>query len=312
MKTTLLTPASVEPLALPDAKAYLRVDYASDDDLIQSLIASARAQLEAEIALCLISRRYLVEIEDWPICAPIKPPVQPVLAIESVMIDGDKLLDHIHSDALIVDCSTVAPQNSRRVAEEAAKRGLSFVDAPVSGGVAAAAAGTLAFMCGGPEADVERAGQVLNAMGNNVFRAGDHGAGSVAKICNNMLLAIHMAGTAEALQLGIDNGLDPNALSEIMLKSSGCNWSLEKYNPCPGVMEGVPSSNDYQGGFMVQLMQKDLGLAAQAANGSESYTPMGELAAELYARHSEGSQADGRSNADIDFASIMQLFANKG
>lgn len=232
--------------------------------------------------------------------------------VESVMIDGDKLLDHIHSDALIVDCSTVAPQNSRRVAEEAAKRGLSFVDAPVSGGVAAAAAGTLAFMCGGPEADVERAGQVLNAMGNNVFRAGDHGAGSVAKICNNMLLAIHMAGTAEALQLGIDNGLDPKALSEIMLKSSGCNWSLEKYNPCPGVMEGVPSSNDYQGGFMVKLMQKDLGLAAQAANGSQSYTPMGELAAELYARHSEGSQADGRSNADVDFASIMQLFASKG
>ena len=97
-----------------------------------------------------------------------------------------------------------------------------------------------------------------------------------------------------------------------MLKSSGCNWSLEKYNPCPGVMEGVPSSNDYQGGFMVKLMQKDLGLAAQAANGSQSYTPMGELAAELYARHSEGSQADVRSNADVDFASIMQLFASKG
>ncbi|MCB1667646.1 MAG: 3-hydroxyisobutyrate dehydrogenase [Porticoccaceae bacterium] len=231
--------------------------------------------------------------------------------VESVMIDNDKLLDHVGSSALIIDCSTVAPQNSRRVAEEAQKRGLKFVDAPVSGGVAAAAAGTLAFMCGGPVEDVEQAKTVLSAMGNNVFRAGDHGAGSVAKICNNMLLAIHMAGTAEALQLGIDNGLDPAALSEIMLKSSGCNWSLEKYNPCPGVMDGVPSSNNYQGGFMVKLMQKDLGLAQQAASGSGSYTPMGQLAADLYAEHSQGSQVDGRNNADIDFASIMQLFASK-
>lgn len=228
--------------------------------------------------------------------------------VENLMIDGENLLSHIHSSTLIVDCSTVAPQNSRRLAAEATKSGLSFVDAPVSGGVAAAASGTLAFMCGGSVEDVQRAKVVLSAMGSNVFRAGDHGAGSVAKICNNMLLAIHMVGTAEALQLGVDNGLDPTVLSDIMLKSSGCNWSLEKYNPCPGVMDGVPASNEYQGGFMVKLMQKDLGLAMQAAAGSESYSPMGQLASELYARHSEGVQPDGRKNADIDFASIMQLF----
>ena len=231
--------------------------------------------------------------------------------VESLMIDDEKLLDHIDSSTLILDCSTVAPQNSRRVAEEATRRGLRFVDAPVSGGVAAAAAGSLAFMCGGESADVETAKTVLSVMGANIFHAGDHGAGSVAKICNNMLLAIHMTGTAEALQLGIDNGLDPAVLSEIMLKSSGDNWSLEKYNPCPGVMEGVPAANDYQGGFMVKLMQKDLGLAMEAASNSHSKTPMGKLASDLYGQHSKGSQTDGRDNADVDFSSIMQLFAAK-
>src|SRR5690606_4021463 len=123
---------------------------------------------------------------------------------------------------------------------------------------------------------------VLQAMGVNIFHAGDHGAGSVAKICNNMLLAIHMAGTAEALQMGINNGLDPKVLSEIMLKSSGCNWSLEKYNPVPGVMETVPASKGYQGGFMLNLMLKDLGLAMDTAKYSESAVPMGSMAQSLY------------------------------
>src|SRR5690606_29432495 len=125
--------------------------------------------------------------------------------VESLLIDETRLLDSIPTSALLIDCSTVAPQNSRRVAEAASSRGIHAIDAPVSGGVAAAAAGTLAFMCGGTEEDVERARAVLAKMGANIFRAGDHGAGSVAKICNNMLLAVHMIGTAEALQLGINN-----------------------------------------------------------------------------------------------------------
>ena len=126
-----------------------------------------------------------------------------------------------------------------------------------------------------------------------------------------MLLAIHMVGTAETLQMGMDNGLDPAVLSDIMLKSSGCNWSLEKYNPCPGVMDAVPASNDFQPGFMVKLMQKDLSLAMQAADVFNSYTPMGKLATELYAEHAKGTQEDGRQNPDIDFASIIQLFSQK-
>ncbi|NIB44616.1 3-hydroxyisobutyrate dehydrogenase [Pseudomaricurvus alkylphenolicus] len=226
--------------------------------------------------------------------------------VESVYIDGDQLLQFIPKTALVLDCSTVAPANSRRVGAQAEKLGVQFVDAPVSGGVAAAAAGTLAFMVGGSEANFERAEPVLQAMGANIFRAGDVGAGQVAKICNNMLLAIHMSGTAEALQLGIDNGLDPKVLSEIMLKSSGCNWSLEKYNPVPGVMEGVPASNGYQGGFMVDLMLKDLSLAMEASVGSKSSIPMGTAARNLFNLHKNSGDSD---KGMQDFSSIQQLYS---
>lgn len=224
-------------------------------------------------------------------------------------IDSNALLDAIPATALILDCSTIAPANARRVGAEALKRHLNFVDAPVSGGVAAAAAGTLSFMVGGSEANFERAKTVLAAMGSNIFRAGEVGAGQVAKICNNMLLAIHMAGTAEALQLGIDNGLDPKVLSNIMLKSSGCNWSLEKYNPVPGVMEGVPASRGYEGGFMVDLMLKDLSLALSAAIGSQSAIPMGAAARNLFSLHKFSGGVDKGAR---DFSSIQQLYARGG
>lgn len=224
--------------------------------------------------------------------------------VESVMIDDQKLLDSIPVTALVIDCSTVAPQNSRRVAKAAGERGIHFVDAPVSGGTAGAAAGTLAFMCGGPVEDFERAKTVLQTMGTNIFHAGDHGAGSVAKICNNMMLAIHMIGTAETLQMGINNGLDPKVLSEIMLKSSGNNWSLEKYNPVPGVMENVPSSKGYQGGFMTNLMIKDLGLAMETAKHSESAVPMGSLAQSLFYMFKHGGEGRGTE----DFSAILKLF----
>ncbi len=227
--------------------------------------------------------------------------------VESVYID-DGLLDCIPKTALVLDCSTIAPDNSRRVGSEASRRGVSFVDAPVSGGVAAATAGTLAFMVGGSEADFEASKPVLEAMGSNVFLAGDVGAGQVAKICNNMLLAIHMSGTAEALQLGIDNGLDPKVLSNIMLKSSGCNWSLEKYNPVPGVMDGVPASRGYQGGFMVDLMLKDLSLAQAAAVSSQSSIPMGSAARNLFSLHKNSGAPDQGAK---DFSSILELFGRE-
>ena len=227
--------------------------------------------------------------------------------VETVYLgdNGDGLLHAIAPHAVVIDCSTVAPQNSRNVGAAAQALGIAFVDAPVSGGVAAANAGTLAFMVGGIDEHFAAANTVLQTMGPNTFHAGDVGAGSVAKICNNMLLAVHMAGTAEALQLGMDNGLDPKALSEIMLKSSGCNWSLEKYNPVPGVMDGVPSSNDYQGGFMVDLMLKDLGLAMEASTGSKSSVPMGSAARSLFNLH---KNSGGEDKGALDFSSIQQLY----
>jgi 3-hydroxyisobutyrate dehydrogenase len=224
-------------------------------------------------------------------------------AVASLYLGDKGVLEHIPQGALIIDCSTIDAATAKQVAQAAEASGRRMIDAPVSGGVAGAAAGTLTFICGGTAEDVQRAEPVLLQMGKKVFRAGDHGAGQTAKLCNNMLLAIHMIGTCEALQLGADHGLDPKVLSEIMLASSGRNWSLELYNPWPGVMENVPASRDYAGGFAVNLMNKDLGLAIEAAMDSGTNTPLGALAKSLYALHaSEG-------NGQLDFSSIQQMFA---
>jgi len=206
---------------------------------------------------------------------------------------------------LVMDCSTIDAQSARTVGALLTQSGIDFVDAPVSGGVGGAKAGTLTFIVGGSSDNFAKAQPVLSAMGKNLFHAGDVGAGQIAKICNNMLLSILMVGTSEALQLGIDNGLDPKVLSEIMLKSSGRNWTLELYNPCPDVLPNVPSSNNYQGGFMVDLMAKDLGLASDCAQQSQSSTPMGALARNLYVQHQR------QGNGKLDFSSIFNFFKKK-
>jgi len=217
------------------------------------------------------------------------------------------LLVTLNEKTVVLDCSTIDADTAREVGEAAAEQGIAFLDAPVSGGVAAAKAGTLAFMCGGQAAAFEAAQPVLEAMGRASFHAGPAGAGQVAKACNNMLLAVHMLGTCEALAMGEKHGLDPQRLSEIMLASSGRNWSLEVYNPWPGVMEGSPASNDYQPGFMVDLMAKDLGLAADVAESASVDNRMGLLARELFAAH----QAAG--NGSRDFSSVLESYrAKKG
>jgi 3-hydroxyisobutyrate dehydrogenase len=217
--------------------------------------------------------------------------------------DGqDGLLQRIRSGSLIIDCSTIAPASSRRVAQAAAQKGLAMIDAPVSGGTAGATGATLTFMIGGEAQAVERARPFLESMGKNLFHAGGAGAGQAAKVCNNMLLGVLMIGTSEALALGFANGLDPKVLSEIMRRSSGGNWALEKYNPLPGVMEGVPASRSYAGGFGTDLMLKDLGLAMESALATGTATPLGSLARSLYALHSAGG------NGALDFSSIIEQF----
>ncbi|XOV77731.1 MAG: 3-hydroxyisobutyrate dehydrogenase [Aestuariibacter sp.] len=225
--------------------------------------------------------------------------------VKQLYLGEDGLVNSLHKDCIVIDSSTIDAELARDVGAALHEAGIRFVDAPVSGGVGGAVAGTLTFIVGGVKTVFTQVEPVLSAMGKNIFHAGDIGAGQIAKICNNMLLAVLMTGTSEALQMAINNGLDPKVMSDIMLQSSGRNWTLELYNPCPDVMPNVPSSNNYQGGFLVDLMKKDLGLAMDAANQSQSMTPMGALAASLYNIHSA------HGNGQKDFSSIFEMLATQ-
>ena len=216
----------------------------------------------------------------------------------------DGLLKLLAKNSLVIDSSTIDAQTSRQVGAAAQKLGISFIDAPVSGGTAGAKAGTLSFIVGGENEAFALAQPILKAMGANIFHAGEVGSGQVAKMCNNMLLSVLMAGTAEVLRMGIENGLDADVLSDIMVKSSGRNWALEIYNPVPGVMEGTPASKGYQGGFMVDLMNKDLALALAAAKASDSSVPMGKQASILFKAHGKAG------HGGLDFSSMYQHYAN--
>lgn len=222
--------------------------------------------------------------------------------VEGLYLGESGLLQHIARGTLVMECSTIAAESARKVAEAAAAKGIRMIDAPVSGGTGGAVAGTLTFIVGGAAADMDAARPYLEKMGKNIFHAGEAGAGQVAKICNNMLLGILMAGTAEALALGAANGLDPKVLSDIIAKSSGRNWATELYNPWPGVMDHAPASKGYEGGFGVDLMLKDLGLAAESALTVRASTPLGELARNLYSLHSS------QGNGGLDFSSILTMY----
>jgi 3-hydroxyisobutyrate dehydrogenase len=224
--------------------------------------------------------------------------------VEALYLGDSGLLAMANPRALLIDCSTISPKVSQAIAAAAKAQGFAMIDAPVSGGTAGAQAGTLTFMVGGDAPAVERARPLLEKMGKNIFHAGDSGSGQTVKVCNNMLLGIQMLGTSEALRLGIANGMDPKVLSDIMSKSSGRNWVLELYNPCPGVMESVPSSKGYAGGFGVDLMLKDLSLATENAGDLEASIPLGELSRKLYEAHSKAG------NGQLDFSSVFNLKAD--
>lgn len=221
--------------------------------------------------------------------------------VEGLYLGDAGLLANANPKTLFIDCSTISPKVAQAVAAAAMAKGFAMIDAPVSGGTAGAQAGTLTFMVGGDAGVVECARPLLEKMGKNIFHAGANGAGQTVKVCNNMLLGIQMLGTSEALRLGIANGMDPKVLSDIMAKSSGRNWALELYNPCPGVMDNVPSSKGYASGFGVDLMLKDLGLAVENAENLDASVPLGKLAQQLYESHSKAG------NGQLDFSSVFKL-----
>ncbi|KAL4234679.1 hypothetical protein ACF0H5_006320 [Mactra antiquata] len=202
--------------------------------------------------------------------------------VQQVYTADNGIFSTVQNGTLLMDCSTIDPTVSQAMSKIAQDKGSAFVDAPVSGGVNAARDALLTFMVGGTEANYNAASEYLSCMGKNVVHCGDVGTGQAAKICNNMLLGISMIGTSETMNLGMKLGLDPKMLAKILNMSSGRCWSSEVYNPCPGVLEGVPSSNDYKGGFGTALMTKDLGLAQNAATAMKSPTPMGSLAHQIY------------------------------
>jgi 3-hydroxyisobutyrate dehydrogenase len=208
--------------------------------------------------------------------------------------------------AILIDCSTIDIATARTIESEAATHGLTMVDAPVSGGIAAAADGTLTFMVGGSDDGFDRARPYLEAMGKAVIHAGGAGAGQAAKLCNNMILGATMAATCEAFVLAERLGLDPSTFYQIASKASGQSWSMTSYCPVPGVGPETPADHGYEGGFAAALMLKDLKLAMEAAAGAGAFVPMGAEAEDLYRRFVE----DGGGSKD--FSALITMIAARG
>ncbi|WP_404334058.1 3-hydroxyisobutyrate dehydrogenase [Sphingomonas sp. MMS12-HWE2-04] len=244
-------------------------------------------------------------------CLPASSAIEAIEGAEAIItmlpagrhveaVYADAVFDHAEPGAILIDCSTIDVDTARRVAEAAAARGLMAVDAPVSGGIAAANAGSLTFMVGGSAEAFARAEPFLADMGKAVIHAGVGGAGQGAKICNNMILGATMIATCEAFALAEKLGLDPQRFYDIASVSSGQSWSMTSYCPVPGVGPESPADRDYQGGFAAPLMLKDLKLAMEAAASVGAQTPMGQRAEELYAAFVDGE------GATLDFSGIIK------
>jgi len=244
-------------------------------------------------------------------CLPVDSAIAAMDGVEAVvtMLPAGTHVERVYADAvfaaappsaILIDCSTIDVATARRVADAAQAKGMMAVDAPVSGGIAAAKAGTLTFMVGGSDQAFERAEPFLSVMGQAVIHAGGPGAGQAAKICNNMLLGATMIATCEAFVLAEKLGLEAQTFYDIASVSSGQSWSMTKYCPVPGVGPETPADHDYQGGFAAALMLKDLKLAMQAAQDAGATTPMGKRAAELYATFV------GEGQPPVDFSGIIR------
>jgi 3-hydroxyisobutyrate dehydrogenase len=244
-------------------------------------------------------------------CKPFTSVRDAVVGVDAVvsMLPNGAIVEHVYEndvighapvEAILIDCSTIDVATARTVNGYAANQGYAMVDAPVSGGIAAANGGTLTFMVGGAQNAFSRAEVILNAMGKAVIHAGASGAGQAAKICNNMLLGASMVATCETFKMAEKLGLDLQTFYDISSKASGQNWSMTSYCPVPGVGPQTPADNGYQGGFATALMLKDLKLAMEAAQSVGANTPIGQRAAELYQAFADAGQGG------LDFSAIIK------
>lgn len=214
---------------------------------------------------------------------------------------GEQVAPAAKKGALFIDCSTIDVESARAVGKDMEAQGFRFADAPVSGGIAAANGGTLTFMVGCGEALFPEVESVLSGMGKAIIRAGDHGAGQAAKICNNMMLGISMIGTCEAFALAEKLGLDPQKFFDISSKASGQSWSMTSYCPVPGPVPTSPANRDYAPGFATAMMLKDLKLAQEAAAKAGASTPLGAQAEALYALYAANGGAEKDFSGMINF-----------
>lgn len=223
--------------------------------------------------------------------------------VRSVYLDGDKVMDAVAKGSLLIDCSTIDVTTAIEMIGEAGTRGLEMIDAPVSGGVGGAQAGTLTFMCGGTDSAFARARPVLETMGKNIFHAGDAGAGQAAKVCNNLMLAIQMISVSEGFALAEKLNLDKQKLFDIASTATSQCWSMTSYCPVPGPVPTSPANRDYAAGFTVAMMLKDLKLAQEAATAAGANTPLGTQATAMY----DAFAAAG--NEGLDFSAIFRHIA---
>ena len=220
--------------------------------------------------------------------------------VRAVYGTDNGVIANVSNGTLLIDCSTIDVDNARAVAREAVARDLDMLDAPVSGGVAGAEAGTLTFMVGGPAKVFGRARPVLQAMGKNIVHAGDSGSGQAAKICNNMMLGISIIATSEAFVMGQKLGLNPKTLFDIISTASGSCWAMQNHLPVPGIVEAAASNRNFTAGFSVGMMAKDLRLSQLAADSVSAWTPLGREAASLYTSFEENG------NRDLDYSAIIK------
>jgi 3-hydroxyisobutyrate dehydrogenase len=225
--------------------------------------------------------------------------------VRELCLAEDGIFAHAKKDLLYLDCSSIDITMTRLLHQEAKKQCINMLDAPVSGGVAGATAGTLTIMVGGDATAFVRAQPLLQALGKKIIHAGAAGSGAAAKICNNLILGISMIGVCEGFALAEKLGLDPKKFFEISSNASGQCWSMTCYCPAPGILENVPSSHDYQPGFMAKMMLKDLRLANHAAESAEAIIPLGAVATELYELFVK------QGNGGLDFSAIMRLIQGK-